>query len=268
MKGSSWVAAVGTAALVFLGASGAAGFTTLKGSHEKMVRQNTVAHEDHYQFAEPPQDIASEVAGHQLVALPGSADYSTKGVSFAFARPPVLYVVERLAYEYHQACGEAMVITSLVRPIALQPRNASPLSVHPAGMAVDLHVPDDPVCRSWLVKRLVTLAGYNVLDVTEEMHPHHLHVAVFPHAYLLWLAKQPKPAGPPAGSGHSAGVLASRTAKAPALTSLGMGDARTAVFASALGLFALAAVGFPLRRRARARSRRVSRVGRPGTRAD
>src|SRR5512138_5340 len=122
MRRSSWTV---VATVAVLGAS-ATGFTTLKGSHEKMVRQNTVAHEDHYLFAQTPEDIANEVATHQLVALPGSAYYSTKGVSFAFARPQVLSFVERLAYEYNQACGQAMVITSLVRPISLQPRNASP----------------------------------------------------------------------------------------------------------------------------------------------
>ncbi len=255
--------------LLMLGAG--AGFTYLKGSREKMMRQNTVAHEDHFVFAATPQQIADLVTERQLVPLPGSADYTTKGVSFPFARPAVLTFVENLAREYRANCGgQPMLITSLVRPLSLQPHNASPLSVHPAGMAVDLHVPDDPVCRSWLVKRLVTLAGYNVLDVTEEMHPHHLHVAVFPHAYLLWLAKQPKPAAPPAGSGSAAGALAARTGHAPALTSLGMGNARTLEFASALGLCALVAAGVPLRRRARARARvrRRSRVGRPGTRAD
>ncbi len=200
------------ATVVLLGAGGA-GFTTLKGSHEKMVRQNTVAHEDHFQFAQTPDEIATLVASHQLVALPGSADYSTKGVSFAFARPQVLSFVERLAYEYHAACGEALVITSLVRPVSLQPRNASPLSVHPAGMAVDLHVPDPPACRAWLVKRLLTLASYNVLDVTEEIHPHHLHVAVFPNAYTAWAARQPPvPVAAPEGGAARAGPAA-RTAR-------------------------------------------------------
>src|SRR5512140_2242533 len=171
MKCSSWMAAAGTTALLAMGATGATAFTTLRGSHEKMVRQNAIAHEDHFEFAQTPQDISNLVAQRQLVALPGSSDYSTKGVSFAFARPQVLDFVERLGHDYTAACGQPLVITSLVRPIALQPRNASPLSVHPAGMAVDLHVPDQPACRAWLVKQLLTYASYNVLDVTEEKHP-------------------------------------------------------------------------------------------------
>ncbi len=247
--------------MAVLGAS-AAGFTTLKGSHEKMVRQNTVAHEDHYLFAQTPEDIANEVAAHQLVALPGSAYYSTKGVSFAFARPQVLSFVERLAYEYNQACGQAMVITSLVRPISLQPRNASPLSVHPAGMAVDLHVPDPGPCRTWLVQRLLTLASYNVLDVTEEMHPHHLHVAVFPNAYVAWAAKQPPvPVAPPATVAPAAPArgAASPASAAAALTQeagLDLGKTLAAVVTSlALAGVAGVAVVRPLRARSARRTR-------------
>jgi hypothetical protein len=189
MRRSNW--SVGVIGL-FLTAMVLVAFTTLRGSKEKMERQNAVAHEDHLVFAQTPEDIERLVTERELVALPGSANYTTKGVSFAFARPEILTFVERLGAEYRAACaGQPLVITSLVRPVSLQPRNASPLSVHPAGMAVDLHMPDPPACRTWLTKRLLDMAAANVLDVTEERHPRHLHVAVFPHAYLAWLKQQP-----------------------------------------------------------------------------
>lgn len=188
-RSSSLVVRLALGAMV-AGLTGVAGYS-LKGSREKMVRQNTVAHEDRFSFAQTPEDIQRLVSAGELVTFPGSADYTTKGVSFAFARPQVLSFVDRLGSEYRATCGQPLVITSLVRPISLQPRNASPLSVHPAGMAVDLHVPDDVACRSWLVDRLVKLASLHVLDVTEERRPHHFHVAVFPRAYTLWASKQP-----------------------------------------------------------------------------
>ncbi len=263
--GSRIRAVTGTAGLVVvLVALGA--FTYLKGSREKMMRQNTVAHEDRLVFAATPQQLADLVMSHELVPLPGSADYTTKGVSYAFARPAVLTFVEDLAHEYRGACnGQQLVITSLARPLSLQPRNASPLSVHPAGMAVDLHVPNDAACRSWLVQRLLTLANLNVLDVTEEMHPHHLHVAVFPHAYLIWLARQPKGAFPARARSAGEELAKGHAGKGPTVATLGMGDARTAVFVSGLGVLMLVAAGPSLRRRLRRRGRRRF-VG--GTRAD
>jgi len=252
MRQSSWVAIAGAAALMGVGATGAAGFNTLLGSHEKMVRQNTVAHEDHLRFAQTPQDIADEVMARQLVALPGSADYSTKGVSFAFARPQVLDFVERLGHDYHVACGQPMLITSLVRPISRQPRNASPLSVHPAGMAVDLHVPDQPACRAWLVKQLLTYASYNVLDVTEEKHPHHLHVAVFPMAYLAWAAKQPARPGtgrPEAGRSASTAGPATAGVAAPGVSQLDVGRTLEALATTLLLLGTGLALTRPIRAR-------------------
>jgi hypothetical protein len=241
---------------------GLVAFTYLRGTHEKMVRQNAVAREDRLVFATTPQQIADLVSARQLVPLPGSVDYTTKGVSYAFARPEILTFVEALAHDYRGACGgEALVITSLVRPLSRQPRNASPLSVHPAGMAVDFHIPAAPACRGWLVQRLLTLASANVLDVTEEMHPHHLHVAVFPHAYMAWLAG---PWKPPAGAHKGNLVLASgRGAK---LTFLAMGDTRAAIFVSGLIVLVLVAAGPALRRRVRSRGRHGRFRG--GTRSD
>ena len=259
MKKSNLLAAVGTAALMGMSATGARAFTDLRGSHEKMMRQNAVAHEDHYQFARTPQDIADEVTARQLVALPGSTDYSTKGVSFAFARPQVLDFVERLAHDYHAACGQPLLITSLVRPIELQPRNASPLSVHPAGMAVDLHVPDQPACRAWLVQQLLTYASYNVLDVTEEKHPHHLHVAVFPNAYLAWAARQPAAAGAGRLVGRSASSTGPATAgvAAPGMNQVDVGRTLEAVATTLLLIGSGLALTRPIRARAALRRSQV-----------
>src|SRR5690606_29961851 len=86
------------------------------------------------------------------------------------------------------ACGEKMVVTSLTRPINLQPANASEASVHPTGMAVDLRVPRDDKCRRWMETTLLSLEGTGVLDVTREYYPPHYHVAVYTKMYGNYVA--------------------------------------------------------------------------------
>ena len=75
-----------------------------------------------------------------------------------------------------------------VRPQNRQPANAASNSVHPAGMAVDLRIPDRGRCRSWLEQTLLSLEGSGVLDVTRERWPPHYHVAVFTTPYQNYVA--------------------------------------------------------------------------------
>jgi len=121
------------------------------------------------------------------VAVEPDSDLALSGVSHPFARPEVKLFIDRLAAQYHDAIGERLVVTSLVRPTSEQPRNASPLSVHPAGMAVDLRVPAKTSTRQWLEHTLLSLESAGVLDVTREMHPSHFHVALFPDAYRAYV---------------------------------------------------------------------------------
>jgi LysM repeat protein len=118
-----------------------------------------------------------------LVPVKPSADEELHQVSFPFGRPEVSLFVDRLASQYHTACGEKLVVTSLTRPISDQPRNASDRSVHPTGMAVDLRRSNDRKCRSWLENVLSQLDGSGVLDATRESRPPHYHVVVFPSQY-------------------------------------------------------------------------------------
>jgi len=112
------------------------------------------------------------------------------GVSFPYAQPEVRLFIERLAAEYHAATGFLLVVTSLTRPVSQQPVNASPLSVHPAGMAVDLRIPSNRAARAWLSQRLLELEEDALLDVTLERKPPHLHVAVYPAAFAMYAARQ------------------------------------------------------------------------------
>ncbi len=115
-------------------------------------------------------------------------------VSFPYARPEVKTFLEQLSSAYHAACGEPLVVTSMVRPISRQPRNASPISVHPTGMAVDLRRSDRHGCRQWLESTLLALEGEGMIEATRERWPPHYHVAVFPDPLLL-----PGPIGDPNG---------------------------------------------------------------------
>ncbi len=81
-------------------------------------------------------------------------------------------------------------MTSLTRPEAKQPKNAHKLSVHPAGMAVDLRVPADGQARAFIERSLLEMERAGVLDVTRERSPAHYHIAVFADGFAKYAAKQ------------------------------------------------------------------------------
>jgi hypothetical protein len=139
--------------------------------------------------------VRSFVERGLLVPLNGNSDYQLSGVSFPYARAAVKLFVERLAPQYKAACGEKLVVTSLTRPLSRQPRNASDLSVHPAGMAVDFRQSKTNGCRRWLEETLANMEESGLLEATKERRPAHYHIAVFPEPYTRYAAKhenQPK----------------------------------------------------------------------------
>lgn len=163
---------------------------SLLGSHESLLRQNEEAREHDFSYLRTSADVRDYAQQGLLVRLPGNADYELAGeeVSFPYARPEVRTFVERLSNQYREACGERLVVTSLTRPITRQPPNASAISVHPTGMAVDLRRSDSSGCRQWLETVLLDLEGKGVLEATREQYPPHYHVAVFPNPYLQYVA--------------------------------------------------------------------------------
>jgi Family of unknown function (DUF5715) len=163
---------------------------SLLGSHDSLLRQNQEAREHDFTYLRTTTDVRDFAQQGLLVRLPGNADYELAGdeVSFPYARPEVKTFVERLSSQYRDACGERLVVTSLTRPITRQPPNASTISVHPTGMAVDLRRSDSSGCRQWLETVLLDLEGKGVLEATREQYPPHYHVAVFPNPYLQYVA--------------------------------------------------------------------------------
>ena len=161
---------------------------SLRGSPASLDVQNQQARNHDFTYLNRGQDVARLVGAGLLVPLEGSSHYQLMNVSFKVARPEVRLFVERLSAQYVRACGEPLVVTSLTRPKAYQPRNASPRSVHPTGMALDLRVPTDARCRRWLESTLLALEGRKVLDATLERNPLHYHVALFPGPYVAYVA--------------------------------------------------------------------------------
>lgn len=162
---------------------------TLRGSTTAMQRQNRVALQHDYTFLRTSSQVKKFVSSGYLVPVRGNADYELAAVSHPYARPAVKLFIERLSAQYRSACGQKLVVTSLTRPVLEQPRNASDLSVHPAGMAVDLRVPNTSRCRSWLESTLMSLERQGVLDATRENRPPHYHIALFPEPYTSYVAQ-------------------------------------------------------------------------------
>lgn len=158
---------------------------TLRGSSASMLRQNEVAKRQDYTFLSTPGQVGRFVDEGYLVRVEDTEDLDVlNSVSYPYARPELQTFLQRLSSQYREACGERLVVTSLTRPVSTQPRNAHPLSVHPAGMAVDFRVSGTTACRAWLEDALLELEQKGVLDVTRERRPPHYHVAVFPDRYL------------------------------------------------------------------------------------
>jgi LysM repeat protein len=172
--------------LFIIGVTGAHA-QTLRGSETSMQRQNAAARKNEFSFLKKPTQVSKFADLGLLVRVPGNSKYLLAGVSYPYARPAIKTFVERLAGQYEAACGEKLVVTSLTRPLSRQPSNASDLSVHPAGMAVDLRVSDRRSCRRWLETTLLYLEKEGSVDATREYHPSHYHVAVFPDRYLRYV---------------------------------------------------------------------------------
>jgi hypothetical protein len=163
----------------------------LLGSPESMARQHAVAVASELTFIGTLEEMELLAEVGELVPIDGGPHYEVMDWVFPYGIPEVRTFVERLAFEYRQACGETMVVTGLTRPFSEQLPNSHQLSVHPAGMAVDLRIPQTPACRAFLDARLLEKEAEGLLDVTHERSPPHYHVAVFPETFVRWAAIQP-----------------------------------------------------------------------------
>lgn len=126
-------------------------------------------------------------------------------VGYPYGVPAMQLFLSRLGSQYHGACNEKLVVTSLMRPKNEQPANASDFSVHPTGIAVDLRIPEG-ACRRWLERSLLTMEERGVIEATREVNPPHYHVVVYPKQYTLYVESK-KEEVPPAASSHDFGLV-------------------------------------------------------------
>jgi hypothetical protein len=141
-------------------------------------------------FYETPAGVRRAVSAEHLTRLVPNADFTLHEVGYPFVLPATRTFVERLAPQFSAACGEPLEVTSAVRPATRQPANSVARSVHPTGMAVDLHKPTAGKCRSWLRNTLLELEDAGVIETTEEFSPPHFHVAVYPSPYKRYVASR------------------------------------------------------------------------------
>jgi hypothetical protein len=155
-----------------------------RASVDRMYRQ-AVQHDLTFHRTSTSARKAARAGDFDQLSL-STAHYRLHHVSYPYVVPAVRVFVERLAEQYHDACGERLVVTSALRPSSRQPANSVDHSVHPTGMAVDLRKPSGR-CLTWLRSTLVSLEEEGVIEATEEHHPPHFHVAVFPEPYAEYL---------------------------------------------------------------------------------
>jgi hypothetical protein len=164
---------------------------SLRGSPATMQQQNRVAKEHGLTFYRTGADIEAAVARGELSVLVPNEDYDVADfVRFPYLQAEAVVFVERLAEQYREACGQKLVVTSAVRPASGQPSNAHQLSVHPAGMAVDLRVSDRASCRSWLETAILNMERRGLINGIREFRPPHYHIAIFPGPYMAYVEER------------------------------------------------------------------------------
>jgi hypothetical protein len=212
----------------------------LRGSPESMDRQHRVASDADFTFVGTLEEMELLAEAGHLVPIAGGRDYEVMDWVFPYAVPEVRTFVERFASQYRRTCGEQLVVTSLTRPLSEQPPNAHELSVHPAGMAVDLRVPQNPACRQFLETALLQKEAAGLLDVTLERSPPHYHIAIFPEPYGAFVQAQ----------GDDGAITLQRGADTP------LRGRALALAVIAVAVAGAAAVGAWLARRRRRQARR------------
>ena len=162
---------------------------SLRGSLSSVRRMYRQAKNEGLYFYETPTGVRNAARKQRLVRLPSNRDVAIGPVRYPYVQPQTRTFLLRLGAQYRAACGEQLVVTSAARPATRQPANATRISVHPTGMAVDLRKPRGK-CLRWLRSTLLELEGAGVIEATEEYGPPHFHVAVFPTPYERYVEQR------------------------------------------------------------------------------
>jgi hypothetical protein len=155
-----------------------AGAQALRGSRASVELMYAAAQRRDLLFLHSPAEVYAAALSGALELVSITDDLELEGAQYPFVLPNTLRFADSIAAAYHAGCGERIVLTSGARPLDEQPRNASPKSVHPTGMAIDFRKPRTPACLTWLRRNLLALENRDVIEATEERRPAHFHVAV------------------------------------------------------------------------------------------
>jgi hypothetical protein len=250
---------VGTALVALAAGAVAADASTasLRGSPASMAKQNMVAKDLGLKFYRTSADIHEAVLNGELEPLQGNEDYDVASfVSHPYAHPAAVLFVERVSKDYRAACGQKLVVTSAARPSSRQPRNAHKLSVHPAGMALDLRVSDSAECRRWLEATLMAMESDGLLNGIRERTPPHYHVAVYPEQFMAWAEERMAEEAIVLAEAEAAAAAeaAARAAAVPPIVPRESGPAKGVPLAATL---AVALLALPLGHRAMRGRRRT-----------
>src|ERR1051325_3441738 len=154
-----------------------AGAQSLRGSKSSVDKMYSRAVGSDLDFLSTKKSVYDAVKDGELVMLAVTSDLDLERVKYPFVLPRTKAFLDAFAPKYHAACGERLVVTSAARPRVEQPRNASPKSVHPTGMAVDFRKPTGD-CLKYMRSELLAMEKGGQLEATEERHPVHFHAAV------------------------------------------------------------------------------------------
>ena len=174
---------------LFICSAWAKGGVSLRGSARSLDRQNRAARSAQLKAHRHGYQVRASVKSGRIVRVRPTATLELANVSYPYAHPQLKKFIETLSRAYFKNCGAKMVVTSLIRPRAEQPRNASRRSVHPHGIAVDLRKPWR-ACRRWLEPHLLSLEKQGMVEATRERRPPHYHVTIDPQKINAYLTKR------------------------------------------------------------------------------
>lgn len=150
---------------------------SLRGSAASVDLMYDRAQQEDLSFYRTVSSLREAVDQGELVRLTPTEDLALGALRHPYVLPATRDWVMAFAERYHEGCGDRLVVTSGTRALSEQPRNGSPRSVHPTGMAVDLRKPRGR-CLRWLRTALLAEERNGVVEATEERRPPHFHVAV------------------------------------------------------------------------------------------
>jgi hypothetical protein len=154
------------------------GAQTLRGSRAAVDRAFHTAKRRELPFVRSRREVERRARAGDYVRLSGTRNVRLKGVTSPYVRPLTRSFLNTFAARYRKSCGDALVVTSAMRPTSMHLVNSTQKSVHPTGMALDLRAPGGG-CRSWMRRELLAYEKRGIVDATEERRPAHFHVVVY-----------------------------------------------------------------------------------------